>query len=48
MKKIVNYLVEEIKIANQDISFVKTVSVYLYLIIGSSAMLVGLFIGVHN
>ena len=38
-------LINEIKSANQDISFVKVMSVYAYLIIGSASMLIGLVIG---
>jgi hypothetical protein len=33
---------------NQDIDFIKVMSVYLYVIIGASAMLIGLVIGLNN
>lgn len=48
MRNVISYLKQEIKIANQDIEFIKVMSVYGYLIIGASAMLVGLVIGVNN
>jgi len=41
-------LIEEIKYANNDLTFVKVASVYLYVIIGAGAMLIGLVIGVNN
>lgn len=43
-----NYIKENIKEMNNDITFVKVTSVYLYVIIGAGAMLVGLVIGLHN
>ena len=44
MKNLINTLSE----MNNDIDFVKTISVYAYLIIASVAMLVGIAIGGHH
>lgn len=48
MRKALDYIKQELTYMNNDISFVKTISVYGYIIIGLSSMLVGLWIGVHN
>lgn len=48
MKNLLNTIKSEIQIMNQDISFVKTMSIYGYVVIGASAMLVGLLIGVNS
>lgn len=37
-----------LKAMNQDIQFIKVMSVYGYVIFSASAMLVGLVIGVNN
>ncbi len=37
-----------LKLMNKDIDFIKVMSVYLYVIIGSAGMLVGIVIGVNN
>lgn len=38
-------LINEIKSASKDIEFVKVMSIYGYLIIGSASMIAGLVIG---
>ena len=37
-----------LKLMNQDIDFIKTMSIYFYVIIGSAGMLLGLVIGLNN
>ena len=37
-----------LKLMNQDIQFIKVMSVYFYVIVGSAGMLIGLVIGVNN
>ena len=37
-----------LKLMNQDIQFIKVMSVYAYVIIGCAGMLIGIVIGVNN
>lgn len=48
MKNVLTSIKSELKSMNNDIDFIKGASVYLYLIIACSAMLVGLVIGLRN
>jgi hypothetical protein len=48
MRNVIKALGKEIALMNQDIEFIKVVSVYGYVIFSASAMLVGLVIGLNN
>lgn len=48
MNKALNYIKQEVSSMNSDITFVKTMSVYGYIILSSVSLLVGLWVGAHN
>ena len=48
MRNVIKALGKEVALMNQDIEFVKVMSVYGYVIFSASAMLVGLMIGLSN
>jgi hypothetical protein len=48
MKNILNAIKQELNAMNNDIDFVKTMSVYGYIIFSCVAMLVGLVIGSNS
>lgn len=48
MRNVIKALGKEVALMNQDIEFIKVMSVYGYIIIGAGAMLVGLVIGMNN
>lgn len=46
MKKVITYVKENISLMHNDIDFVRTMSVYFYLVIAASFMAIGLYIGI--